>query len=520
MPRTEGEVVVSDTELRSWVLSGIIVRHIWRYESGCLLTERLATAGRPMLAWVLWVMCRGRCSIADLSGGKREIALPVLLRWSFQLAFELLRKRGLLRRVERAVQAVHPGIDTTTPAIDPSGRALYLRTDMSFGVRAGGSVGHIAGVLNELASRGAGFPMLLTTADVPTLRADIAVHHVHVPEAFWNFRELPTFVLDDVVYADALRLIDGQRVSFVYQRYSLNSYAGLRIARRLRVPFILEYNGSEIWMARHWGHPLKYEALATRIELLNLQAADLVVVVSRAMQEELRGRGVDARRILVNPNAVDTARYSPDIDGTRVLDRFGWRGKIVVGFIGTFGPWHGAHVLARAFVDLLRARPEYRGMVRLLMIGDGAGRGPTQEIITSAELGDVVAFTGLVPQEDGPQYLAACDVLASPHVPNPDGSPFFGSPTKLFEYMAMGKAIIASELDQIGEVLRHGQTAWLVPPGDVAALVAGLERLIDDPGLRGRLGEAARQDAVNHHTWRAHVEKTLAALTGRVELAS
>lgn len=511
---------MSDSELRRWVLSGRIVRHIWRYESGCLLTERLGTAGRPMLAWVLWGICRGPCRIADLSGGKREIALPVLLRWSFQLALELLRKPALLRRVERAVEAVRPRIRAATPAIDPSGRVLYLRTDMSFGVRAGGSVGHIAGVLNELASRGGGSPLLLTTADVPTLRAAIDVHHVHVPEAFWNFKELPTFVLDDVVYGDAVRLTDGQRVSFVYQRYSLNNYAGLRIARRLGVPFILEYNGSEIWMARHWGHPLTYEALSTRIELLNLHAADLVVVVSRAMQEELRDRGIDAGRILVNPNAVDADRYSPDIDGTGVLDRFGWRGKIVVGFIGTFGPWHGAHVLARAFVRLLNARPEYRGMVRLLMIGDGAGRGATQEIITSAKCGDIAAFTGLVPQEDGPRYLAACDVLASPHVPNPDGSPFFGSPTKLFEYMAMGKAIVASELDQIGEVLRHGQTAWLVPPGDVAALVGALERLIDDPQLRGTLGEAARRDAVTHHTWRAHVEKTLAALTGRVELAS
>ena len=55
-----------------------------------------------------------------------------------------------------------------------------------------------------------------------------------------------------------------------------------------------------------------------------------------------------------------------------------------------------------------------------------------------------------------PSYLAACDILASPHVPNADGTPFFGSPTKLFEYMAMGKCIVASDLDQVGEILEHG----------------------------------------------------------------
>jgi glycosyltransferase involved in cell wall biosynthesis len=101
-------------------------------------------------------------------------------------------------------------------------------------------------------------------------------------------------------------------------------------------------------------------------------------------------------------------------------------------------------------------------------------------------------------------------------VPNADGSPFFGSPTKLFEYMAMERAIIASDLDQIGEVLRHGDTAWLVPPADVGALADAMSRLVDDPALGTRLGTAARREALAHHTWHAHVARTLAALEARV----
>src|SRR5262249_6789772 len=119
------------------------------------------------------------------------------------------------------------------------------------------------------------------------------------------------------------------------------------------------------------------------------------------------------------------------------------------------------------------------------------------------------------PQEEGATHLAACDILASPHVPNPDGTPFFGSPTKLFECMAMGKGIVASDLDQIGQILKHQQTAWMVEPGDSASLMLGLKTLIDDAAIRGRLGAAARCEVVAHYTWQAHTGKIVEKLKER-----
>ena len=511
-----GELVVSDDELRAWVLDGRIFSRIQRYQIARLITERLSTSGRPMLAWALRLLARRRSYIVDSEGRERDVTMALLVRWSWQLARELAGRDALLRRVEREIDALtvtsnrHPA-----RRWDRSATPVYLRTDLSFAVRAGGSVGHIAGVINEL-GRELGPPILLTTAPVPTVRPDVEVHHVHVPERFWNFKELPAFVLNDVVDDDAARIVGSRHVGLVYQRYSLDNYAGLRLARRLGVPFVLEYNGSEIWMSRHWGRPLKYESLARRIELVNVNGADLVVVVSRAMRDELVARGVAADRILVNANAVDPDRYRPDIDGAAVRRRYGLEGKTVVGFISTFQPWHGAEALARAFVILMRDHPEHRERVRMLMVGTGSAEAATRQIISRAGLDAFVHFCGLVAQADGPQHLGACDILVSPHVPNPDGSPFFGSPTKLFEYMAMGRGIVASDLDQIGEVLRHGETAWLVPPDDPEALARGLARLVDDPPLRTALGDAARREALSHHTWRAHVRRTIDALESRL----
>ena len=100
-------------------------------------------------------------------------------------------------------------------------------------------------------------------------------------------------------------IIGDDQPAFIYQRYSMNDYTGLRLAERFGVPFVLEYNGSEVWIARNWGNPYKYERQALDVEMVDLTRADLIVVVSVPMRDELVRRGIDAKQILVNPNSVD-----------------------------------------------------------------------------------------------------------------------------------------------------------------------------------------------------------------------
>jgi glycosyltransferase involved in cell wall biosynthesis len=130
-----------------------------------------------------------------------------------------------------------------------------------------------------------------------------------------------------------------------------------------------------------------------------------------------------------------------------------------------------------------------------------------------------MTVTGSIPPSDVPSHLDACDILVSPHVPLPDGVEFFGSPTKLYEYMAAGKAIVASRLGQIGDVLEHGVTAWLVEPGDMGGLTAALRTLAEAPDLRLELGARARQQAIDHHSWRLNARQVIAAYDSVVEAA-
>lgn len=388
----------------------------------------------------------------------------------------------------------------------PLRRAAYLRANLWQESRAGGSVAHTAGVLEGFRAAGIDVTYVGTTEFPPAVHLQLQTHVV-APRLGWlrNLPDLPFLVYARRVARECHGLFRSHPPDCIYQRYSVMNSSGAELARRLRCPFVLEYNGSEVWIARNWSTPLFFEDLASRIELANLRYADLVVVVSKALQAEVVAQGISADRVLVNPNGVDPARFHPHVDGEPIRRRLGLDGKLVIGFIGTFGPWHGAEVLAQAVRSVTTRVPH----AHFLFIGDGSGLPKVRAIIAADGMESKVTLVGLVPQEEAPGYLAVCDILASPHVANADGSPFFGSPTKLFEYMAMGRGIVASDLDQIGEILSHGKTAWLVPPGDPPALADGLCTLAEDPGLRRALGEAAREEAVRCHTWRAHVERLL-----------
>jgi glycosyltransferase involved in cell wall biosynthesis len=514
-----GTKQVPFAEAKAWLTSRALLREAFRYSDVDLATHRLEHLSKPFpTAVLLRLLSRGSCEFSDDSGRRLRLG-PMAVAGLFgrhvvemaRIPILLARVRGRLASLASPRQRVPADLDLSLPP-------LYVRGELLFGIRAGGSVGHVAGVLNNL-GHFAGAPIFVTSGHVPTVAAGLETHVVEPGSDFCGYEDLPALYFNEPFLREAVRAVDGRQVSFVYQRCGLFCFAGLELARRLRAPFVLEYNGSEVWSARHWGRPLQHEELARRIESLLLEQATLVTVVSRPLHDELLGRGIAPERLLLNPNGVDPERYSPSVDGDAIRRRHGLRERQVVGFIGTFGRWHGAEVLAEAFGRLLSRRPAWRERVRLLMIGDGATRPEVEARLAQGRAREQAVLTGLIPQEQGPQHLAACDVLVSPTIRNPDGTPFFGSPTKVFEYMAMGKGIVASDLDQIGEVLGHEQTALLVEPGDAEALAAAIERLLEDETLARRLGQAAREAVLARHTWREHTGTIVERLRHAVALS-
>ena len=292
----------------------------------------------------------------------------------------------------------------------------------------------------------------------------------------------------------------------------------------LGIPYIIEYNGSEISMARSFQQePIENEELFVQAERMAFRQATAITVVSEIVKEQVVKAGISENKILVNPNGADVEDYrppSPD-EKRQLRAKMGWTdADVVIGFIGTFGGWHGIEVLAAALPRLCALGEN----IKFLLIGSGNLHGLIAETTRAHGLSGQVALTGQIPQEEARILMRASDIFVSPHHRDMIDSKFFGSPTKLFEYMATGGAIVASDLEQIGQVLSPAlrprdlenpnlqvkeERAVLCKPGDVdefVAAVSGLSRLGE---VRRALGENARRAAVDQHSWSEHVDKIL-----------
>jgi len=485
---------------------GNYIRRFQRYRRAVFFTYDLETAPRIALWSALLSWIGRRSMVLDASGRKRRGSLILLvMRDVPRIANETVRLPFLLRRVKKDLAFI--GKKKPAPCPDHLSIA-YLRTDHWFGINSGGSVAHIAGVANSF--RDLGVPVFLISSDCLELidEATTPLFRIEPRSVIQNLQGGAEMAYNQRLIESGTGILAERKPTLIYQRYSPYNYAGAYFATACQLPFVLEYNGSEIWIAEHWGTPTRFSKWGAEIELANLQAADAIVVVSQALKDELVERGLSADKILVNPNGVDASRFDPDLihDKSRKLRKtLGLEDKIVVGFIATFGRWHGAEILARAIRPVIEKDPR----IHFLFIGDGATVAAVRNIVRDTHATAATTFTGMIHQKDGPLYLGACDMFVCPHIPNPDGTPFFGSPIKLFEYMAMARGIVASRLDQIAQVLKHRTTALLVTPGSVAELVDGILELAAKPDERTRLGSNARQEVVARYTWVGHTARIL-----------
>ncbi len=407
------------------------------------------------------------------------------------------------------------------------GVGVYLRTDFWAQITSGGSYGHTCYVAKELAGvterlvcfMGSRFAML----------DDYGLHQVVMPRAAESSNETDLMAAHWFYYPQLKLAMQALRPAYIYERLCQANFCGAALSLELGIPYIVEYNGSEISMTRSFGGVgLTYEDVFIKAEDAAFRQATMITVVSQVVKDSLVERGIDPRKILVNPNGADPDAYAPlPADQKRLLRaELGFEsGDRVVGFTGTFGGWHGIDVLADAIPQICARSPK----VRFLLVGDGTHKHLVDAAVATHGLSSRVKSMGRVPQQEGARLLAACDIFVSPHNSHMVDSKFFGSPTKLFEYMAVGEGIVGSDLEQLGEVLSPAlrvadfarpdlavtnERAVLCTPGDVAEFVDAVLALVERPAVAEALGRNARQAVLDSYSWQRHVSNVWRFLAG------
>jgi glycosyltransferase involved in cell wall biosynthesis len=328
----------------------------------------------------------------------------------------------------------------------------------------------------------------------------------HESSAFaWLRRALPKacyelleFGYNIPVYLRLRRAFIVHRPDILYERYNLFLVAGAWLRRRYRIPYLLEVN-APLFRERQENDGLALARLAQWTERAAWRQADFVLPVTRVLGGMVAAEGVPKQRIAPIPNGINLASFSYGPAVQAAKRALGLEDRLVLGFTGFVRTWHR---LDRV-IEFLAREKERR--FHLLVVGDGPAK---QELVAQAAalgVSDCVQFTGVIARDHVASYIQAFDIALQPAATE------YASPLKLFEYMAMGCAIVAPAQPNILEVLTDGLNAALFDPSDAEAMCRAIGRLADDPLLRERLAQHARASIVEgRYTWLDNARRVLA----------
>jgi glycosyltransferase involved in cell wall biosynthesis len=258
------------------------------------------------------------------------------------------------------------------------------------------------------------------------------------------------------------------------------------LARVKRAPLVIDVR--DLWPAIFVELGVLTDRRVIRVlewlELWCYRQAARVVVVSEGFRENLIDRGVPQAKVHTVRNGADIERFAPGGDPAPGRRKLGAADdEVVVLYIGAHGLSHGLDTVIEA-ASLLTGEP-----IRIALVGDGASRAALAVDVAERGLGNVTMLTG-VPREEVPELLAAADICLVPLRDVPLFSTFI--PSKIFEYLATGKAVIGALRGEAAQILDEAG-AVVVDPGDAAALATAIAELAGDPGRRATMGVEGRR---------------------------
>ena len=376
---------------------------------------------------------------------------------------------------------------------------------------------------NLLAQREAGWdPVVVTALGFPRWTTDGPIVGVEEVEGIWHHRlDLgPGYPSDGPVdsyledYAWRAAAVAREiRPAIIHASSGGRGYesalVGLAMGEHLRLPVVYEvrslFDGPAPGTA--WVDGSTADATSTReryrrrdaTELRAMLAADAVVTLSDTMRADIVARGVPAERVSIVPNGVDVKAFAPSPADPALRERYGLGDRFVIGYVSNLDhPREGQETLIQATAHLIAAERD----VACLIVGEGRRRAELESIAAASGVADRIVFTGAVPHDEVAAMYAVLDAFVVPR--RDERAARLVTPLKPFEAMAMARPLIVADLPALTEVAPDGERSLAYPAGDARALAAAVTRLMDDPDLAKRLGEAGRAWVSRERTWAAN----------------
>lgn len=325
----------------------------------------------------------------------------------------------------------------------------------------------------------------------------VALLKRYVPRFAYELMELGYSL---IAYRRLRRAVREFKPDCLYERYNLFLPAGVWIKKNFGLPMLLEVN-APVYEERAKYDGISLKRLAAWSQGHVWRGADFVLPVTGVLADMVRASGVPKERIAVVPNGIDPERFGNNSLPTEAAKaKLGLGDRLVLGFTGFVREWHG---LDRV-VDLVADRADEKSGLHLLIVGDGPARESLQARARERGIVDRVTVTGVIDRDRVPEYVAAFDIALQPAVVP------YASPLKLFEYLAMGRAIVAPASPNIREVLTDGENAVLFDPNGPDGMLRAIDRLCNDGKLRRRVADGARNTIVRKQlTWDSNARRVV-----------
>jgi glycosyltransferase involved in cell wall biosynthesis len=324
----------------------------------------------------------------------------------------------------------------------------------------------------------------------------VAAMKRYIPRFAYELMEL---AYSFVAYQRLKRAVRTFRPDCLYERYNLFLPSGVWLKRAFGLPMLLEVN-APLYEERDRFGGLALRRLARWSERYAWMGADFVLPVTSVLGDMVLAAGVPRERIAIIPNGIDPERFGNNSLSTQAAkSKLGLGDRLVLGFTGFVREWHG---LDRV-VDLVADRAESSGL-HLLIVGDGPARESLEARARQRGIVDRITITGVIDRDRVADHVAAFDIALQPSVVP------YASPLKLFEYLAMGRAIVAPASRNITEVLTDGENAVLFDPDQADGMLRAIEKICKDADLRRRVADGARSTIVRRKlTWENNARRVV-----------